>query len=174
MMLNITCLLYDGEMTESALRNFKPWALDSAGREVTKKIEIQSVYTSIYIVCNLIVTFAGAILYVIPVENDKEIFFACYLFQRLFPNYGFVLNWLYRLTFIALGLAGVTTFHAFIYGVQHMKFQLFLFWEYEKNITDIEEYNNIGDVDLLKNTDFQSEVANRIKFCVKRQIEMLQ
>jgi hypothetical protein len=157
-----------------ACQEFKPWALDSAGTEETKEIEIQALYTKIYVVLNLFMTFIGALLYFIPIENDEKIFFACYLFQRWFPSYGFVLNWLYRSTFFVLGFAMITCGHQFIYGVQQIRFELCLLTHCIKRITDIEQYNSANDCELLINKDFQNEVENRLTFCVKRHIEMLQ
>jgi hypothetical protein len=155
-----------------ALQEFKAWALDET--EDTKEIESQAIHTSIYVTFNLIMALTVATLHFVPTNSDEEIFFAFYLFQRWFPKYGFVLNWLYRSTFFVIGFVMVTCIHQFIYGIQHAKFQLSLLVRCARHITDIKQYNSVEDYELLKNEDFQNEVENRLKFCVKRHIEMLQ
>jgi hypothetical protein len=161
-------------MVVKAFQEFKPWAIDSVGTKVLKKIETQALYTSIYVAFNLIMSLIAAILHFIPAKCDEDIFFAYYLFHRWFPSYGFVLNWLYRSTFFVLGFAMITCGHQFIYGIQQTKFQIYLLMHCVRRITDIEQYNSVKDCELLKNQDFQNEVENRLKFCVKRHIEMLQ
>jgi hypothetical protein len=76
--------------------------------------------------------------------------------------------------FFVLGFAMITCGHQFIYGVQQIRFELCLLTHCIKRITDIEQYNSANDCELLKNKDFQNEVENRLKVCVKRHIEMLQ
>jgi hypothetical protein len=146
--------------------------LDSAGTEETKEIESQSLFTSIYIVLNLIMALRAASLYFVETDSDVDFFFAFYLLQNWFPNYGFVLNWLYRSTFFVLAYVTVTTGHQFIYVVQHLKFQFLLILYCMRYITDVEQYNSVEDHKLLKNEHFQNEIENRLKFCAKSHINI--
>jgi hypothetical protein len=134
-------------MPEQVLQEFKPWASDSAGEEINQKIQQESKYISALLLFNMILTFLAALFHFIPVENDDEVFFAFMLFSKWFPKYGVLLNWFYRSTFFYMGI-----------------------------VTDLPEQNtnNINDCDLLKNSDYQRKVEQRIKFCIKRHVELLQ
>jgi hypothetical protein len=161
-------------LAELALQEFKPWALDSAGKETHQEIQQESKYISALLLFNMILTFLAALFHFIPVENDEEVFFAFMLFQKWFPKYGVVLNWLYRSTFFVMAFVMITSIHQFIYAIEQIKFQIFLLVFYIRLVTDLHEYNDTNDCDLLKNTDYQRKVEQRIKFCIKRHVELLQ
>jgi hypothetical protein len=163
-------------MPEQVLQEFKPWASDSAGEEINQKIQQESKYISALLLFNMILTFLAALFHFIPVENDDEVFFAFMLFSKWFPKYGVLLNWFYRSTFFVLAFVMITPIHQFIYVIEQIKFQIFLLASYMRIVTDLPEQNtnNINDCDLLKNSDYQRKVEQRIKFCVKRHVELLQ
>jgi hypothetical protein len=159
---------------ECILQEFKPWALNSAGKKLTRKIERDSIYITAFILSNLILTLLATTSHFIPVDNDEEVFFAFYFFPKYVPQCGIVLNWIYRSTFFVVGFVMVICNYQFIYYIQHIKFQLSMLWQHGKCVTDLIEYNNTNDCDLLKITDFQCKVEARLKFCVKRHGELLQ
>ncbi|CAH1378820.1 unnamed protein product [Tenebrio molitor] len=45
--------------------------------------------------------------------------------------------------------------------------------QHAESITDFTEYNNISDCNLLKSADFQYQVEKKLKFFVKRHVELL-
>jgi hypothetical protein len=173
-MLNIIALLCDGDSVDRILLEFKPWALDSAGKELSQRIKKEAMSTSVIVIVNSLIALLAAFLFFLPAENDEELFFALYLFKRWFPVYGFVLSWIYRSTFFVISYVLITSIHEFIYTVQHVKFQLYLFLFHLKNITDLTEYNSVSDHNLLINKHFQCIITQRLKFCVKRHAELLQ
>jgi hypothetical protein len=173
-MLNIIALLCDGDSVDRILLEFKPWALDSAGKKISQRIKKEAISTSVIVIVNSLIALLAALLFFLPAENDKELFFALYLFKRWFPVYGFVLSWIYRSTFFVISYVLITSIHEFIYTVQHVKFQLYLLLFHLKNITDLTEYNSVSDHNLLINKHFQRIITQRLKFCVKRHAELLQ
>jgi hypothetical protein len=173
-MVNITALLCDGDSVDLIVLEFKPWALDSAGKELSQKIKKEARCTSIIVIVNFVIAFLSAVLFFLPAENDEELFFALYLFKRWFPVYGFVLSWIYRSTFFVLAYVLITPIHEFIYVIQHVKFQFYLFLHHLKNITNVNEYNSVSDHNLLLNEDFQRTITKRLKFCIKRHVEWLE
>jgi hypothetical protein len=173
-MVNFTVMLCVGDSVDLIVHEFKPWALDSAGKELSQKIKKEAMRTSIIVIVNSVIALLAAVLFFLPAENDEELFFALYLFKRWFPVYGFVLSWMYRSMFFVVSYVLITPIHEFIYIVQHAKFQFFLFLHHVKNITDVIEYNNVSDHNLLINEDFQRTIAQRLKFCVKRHVELLE
>lgn len=148
--------------------------MNSAGENLTRKIERESFYTSVFVVVNLILSLLSAICHFIPLDDDEEVFFALYFFQKYFPQCGIVLNWIYRSTFFVVGFVMVTCIYQYIYIVQHIKFQLSMLRQHAESITDFTEYNNISDCNLLKSADFQYQVEKKLKFFVKRHVELLQ
>ncbi|CAH1378843.1 unnamed protein product, partial [Tenebrio molitor] len=107
-MVNIIALLCDGNSVDRIMLEFKPWALDSAGKELSQKIKKEAMRTSIVIIVNSLIALLLSVLFFLPAENDEELFFALYLFKRWFPVYGFVLSWIYRSTFFVLAYVLIT------------------------------------------------------------------
>jgi hypothetical protein len=173
-MVNIIALLCDGDSVDRIMLEFKPWALDSAGKELSQKIKKEAMCTSIIVIVNSVIALLAALLFFLPAENDEELFFALYLFKRWFPVYGFVLSWIYRSTFFVLAYVLITPIHEFIYVIQHVKFQFYLFLHHLKKITNVNEYNSVSDHNLLLNEDFQRTITKRLKFCIKRHVEWLE
>jgi hypothetical protein len=93
------------EIALSALTDFKLWPLDSAGYEILTEITTESMLYSYFIIGNSIVSLIPLILFVVPVRNDEDGFFALYIFDNWFPDYNVVLNWIYRSTFPVLTYA---------------------------------------------------------------------
>jgi hypothetical protein len=154
------------------LLEFKPWALDSAGKELSQRIKKEAMSTSVIVIVNSLLALLAALLFFLPAENDEELFFALYLFKRWFPVYGFVLSWIYRTTFFVLSYVLITSIHEFIYTVQHTKFQLYLLLFHLKNITNLTEYNSVSDHNLLINEHFQLTITQRLKFCVSKSAQV--
>jgi hypothetical protein len=94
---------------------------------------------SYFIIGNAIVSLIPLILFVVPVRNDEDGFFALYIFDNWFPDYNVVLNWIYRSTFPVLAYAMICGPNILLYTT-------------EQN---------------------QTEVEHRIKFCIKRHIEII-
>jgi hypothetical protein len=41
------------------------------------------------------------------------------------------------------------------------------------NLTNVVQYNSEDDSSLLKNEHYQMEVENRIKFCIKKHVDII-
>jgi hypothetical protein len=84
-MLNIIALLCDGDSVDRILLEFKPWALDSAGKELYQRIKKEAMSTSVIVIVNSLIALLTAVLFFLPAENDENLFFALCLFKRWFP-----------------------------------------------------------------------------------------
>jgi hypothetical protein len=172
-MVNIAGLLLGSEIVFSALTDFKLWALDSAGYEILAEITTESMLYSYFIIGNAIVSLIPLILFVVPVRNDEDGFFALYIFDNWFPDYNVVLNWIYRSTFPVLAYAMICGPNILLYTTEHIKFQMYLVLKHIDHITTVVDYTNCDDGFLLRNQHYQTEVEHRIKFCIKRHIEVI-
>jgi hypothetical protein len=172
-MLNIAAVLLCGEIALSALTDFKLWALDSAGYEILTEITTESMLYSYFIIGNTILSLIPLILFVVPVPNDEDVFFPLYIFDRWFPDYTVVLNLIYRSTFVILAYAMINGLNILVYTIEHIKFQVYLLVKHIDHITTVVEYTNCDDGFLLRNQHYQTEVEHRIKFCIKRHIEII-
>jgi hypothetical protein len=94
-----------------------------------------------------------------------------YLFDRWFPSCAPILKWFYRLTILVVAFAIVNSAHMFLYITEQLKFQTYLLLKHVDNITSLEEYCDDGL--LIKNKHYQIAIERRIKFCIKRHIELI-
>jgi hypothetical protein len=76
-MPSIVALHLDGDVPEFSLQNTKPWSLDSAGKET--KIKTESASWTIFVIANLGLALRTAIVFVLPVPHDEDMFFAVIL-----------------------------------------------------------------------------------------------
>ncbi|CAH1378625.1 unnamed protein product, partial [Tenebrio molitor] len=109
--------------------------------------------------------------FIVPFPNDEEVYFAMYLFDRWFPSCAPILKWFYRLTILVVAFAIVNSAHMFLYITEQLKFQTYLLLKHVDNITSLEEYCDDGL--LIKNKHYQIAIERRIKFCIKRHIELI-
>jgi hypothetical protein len=172
-MLSITTLLQDGDLAEVCLQNTKPWSLDSAGKETMAKIKTESAFWTVFVIVNLGLALIAAILFVLPVTHDEDVFFAVYFFDKYFFDYASVLIWIYKSTFFIVAFMMVNCSHLFLYGIQQMIFQMYLLVTHLVNLTNVVQYNSEDNSSLLKNEHYQMEVENRIKFCIKKHVEII-
>jgi hypothetical protein len=170
-MLSLVVLLNENKMVDNILKIFKLWPMDSAGNETLAKIKTESRFFSFLVIVNLILTLIAAILFIVPFPYDEEVYFAMYLFDRWFPSCAPILKWFYRLTLLVVGFAIVTSAHMFLYITEQLKFQTYLLLKHVDNITSLEEYCDDGL--LIKNKHYQTAIERRIKFCIKRHIELI-
>ncbi|XP_068897267.1 uncharacterized protein [Tenebrio molitor] len=160
---------YSGNIT---LKNLKPWALDSGDNKTTAKIKTESVFWTSFVFVNFGLALIAASLFVLPVRNDKDVFFALYLFDRYFSEYASILNWVYRWMVFIQGFTMVNCSHLFLYIVEHILFQVNLLLSRIAGITNVSQYDSEDESSLLKNEHYQMEVENRIKFCIKRHVDL--
>ncbi|CAH1378824.1 unnamed protein product, partial [Tenebrio molitor] len=107
------------------------------------------------------------------VTHDEDVFFAVYFFDKCFFEYASLLNWIYRSTFFILAFTMVNCSHLFLYVIQQMIFQMYLLVTHLANLTNVVQYNSEDDSSLLKNEHYQMEVENRIKFCIKKHVDII-
>jgi hypothetical protein len=155
------------------LKNLKPWALDSGDKQTTAKIKTESVFWTSFVIVNLGMGLIAAALFVLPVRHDEDAFFALYLFDRYFSEYAYILNWLYRFTFFIVAFTMMNCSHLFLYIVEHVIFQTNLLLIHVANITNMAQYDSEDESSLFKNEHYQMEVENRIKFCIKRHVDLI-
>jgi hypothetical protein len=158
-------------VVDDILKIFKLWPMDSAGNETLAQIKTESRFFSFLVIVNLILTLIAAILFIVPFSYDEEVYFAMYLFDRWFPSCAPILKWFYRLTILVVAFAIVNSAHMFLYITEQLKFQTYLLLKHVDNITSLEEYCDDGL--LIKNKHYQIAIERRIKFCIKRHIELI-
>jgi hypothetical protein len=173
-MLSITTLLQDGDLAEVCIQITKPWSLDSAGKETMAKIKTESAFWTVFVILNLELALTAAILFVLPVTHDEDVFFAVYFFDKCFFEYASLLNWIYRSTFFIVAFMMVNCSHLFLYSICTTNDdQMYLLVTHIANLTNVVQYNSEDDSSLLKNEHYQLEVENRIKFCIKKHVELI-
>ncbi|XP_044262283.1 uncharacterized protein LOC123009825 [Tribolium madens] len=171
--LSLITLLYEGNIVTRILKKCNRWALNTIDDKIYQEIRKEAIFCTCFVITNLILTLVAIFTFLTPVELDKDVFFPVYFFNKfLDKTCATILIWIYRATFLLLGLVVVTCAHQLLYVIQQFKFQVYLLQKYVENITNIEFFDEIDSI-LLKNVSYQKEVKRRIQFCVKRHIQIL-
>ncbi|XP_064211080.1 uncharacterized protein LOC103314365 [Tribolium castaneum] len=171
--LSMITLLYEKNMVKHILEKCKLWALNSIDDKIYQDIRREALFGTVFVITNLILVFVTTITFIIPAPLDRDVFFVVYFFESyLDQTWGKILTLVYRATFLLLGFIVVTCAHQLFYTIQQFKFQIYLLKEHVENITNIEFFDE-DDSLLLKNPSYQREVKRRVRFCIKRHIQIL-
>lgn len=158
------------KVTKNLLNTFEWWPNDAADPEIKNRIKREAFYINTFFVVNAIVGLASGVLHAIPLEDDKELFYALVIFEEFAPKWKFWLEWLYRMSFLVVPLVMTYTSHIGIYMCARFWFQFYTYNEYLKKINFLSDAQQTPD--LIENQNYQNEIKKRLVFCIKRNIHM--
>jgi hypothetical protein len=147
------------------------WAEDSCGKEVFMKIKKHTFYIKVYAITHAFIGTFNAVLFVYPREQDTNNFLFFKFFHDNLYSYRHILGVPLRLimaidlyTMITLGLH-------LVYITQHMKFQMLLL---NNCLEEISKEYDVEDKYLFYNDNYQKTIKQRLHFCIKRHMELVQ
>ncbi|EFA02841.1 odorant receptor 277 [Tribolium castaneum] len=170
-MLAIYIILFEKNFIANLSGELKMWSFRSAGAEITRQIRFESRVVTIYAIINFVMVVIASCLHITPLESDYETFYMIRFFEDKIPDYANVCKTSYRSTFLVMGYVMMVHVYQIIYATQHGKFQIMLYLEYVKRVTQFNE--KIGEKCLFYNESFQKMVARKLKNCVIRHNEFL-
>ncbi|KAJ3627731.1 hypothetical protein MTP99_015085 [Tenebrio molitor] len=122
---------------------------------------------------NTILSIATGIALVFP--NEKEIhyhYFLKILAEQTLPNFiTQTLYYVYKINFVFLFFVMTVNSIRLLYVSRQIKFQSYLFLEHLGNIS---EGYDVDDLNIFYNQEYQKEVNNKLKFCIRRHLHIVQ
>jgi hypothetical protein len=142
------------------------WEVNCCGKQVENRIKREIFWLNCVLVINTIITMYSVITHMIPLEDDKELFFPFAIFEEFFPRCEKWLSAMYRAGFLLMPAAMQTTCYVIVYMGTHMRFQFYILIHFLENING--DYNTSIPERLINNSQYQKEIKERIVFCIKR------
>jgi hypothetical protein len=148
------------------LDKFQIWEINCCGIQLENRIKREVFWLNCVLVINTIIAMYSVITHMIPLEDDKELFFPFAIFEEFFPHWEKWLSAMYRTGFLLMPAAMQTTCYAIVYFGTHMKFQIYILINFLENING--DYKTSIPERLINNCQYQKEIKERIIFCIKR------
>lgn len=158
------------EVSKISTKKLEWWPFDQVGPKIKKRIKFEALYINTFFVINSVMGFVSGVLHVIPLEDDKELFYPLAIFEQFAPKWQFWLEWLYRMSFLLIPFIMAGPSYIGIYLSSRFRFQFYLFNEYLKNINYLND--NQQTPDFIENKDYQKKIKKRLIFCIKRNIHL--
>lgn len=172
-MLAIIIIILRGKLVHNLENEIKIWTLDSAGEDLRFKLEFRAKIITAFTMINTIIAMIGGILYVKPLSDNVNLFFALRLIHDYFPNYKNVFEFLYRMSLPIFGYLMIVHCYQIMYYTQHINFQIEMFKKLLINLANWENTSSLEN-DLFYNPEYQMEIKQRLKFCIIRWGEFIQ
>ncbi|EFA04740.1 odorant receptor 329 [Tribolium castaneum] len=172
-MLAILTVIFKGQIVQHLTDEFKIWAIDSASKKLQSEIKLKIKIITAFVITNSLIAVWGGFLYVQPLSEDENLYFALSFIHQYFPNQSSTLEFFYRMTYPILGY--LMTVHAYqcLYYTQHINFQLRMFTEVVAEFAPVKRFL-LFEHHLFYNKKYQTEIEQRLKFCIKRSQEFVQ
>ncbi|XP_044253104.1 uncharacterized protein LOC123004052 [Tribolium madens] len=164
----LSFILYYINVMYKSFQKIPLWKFNTAGTAYEKRVKRDALYTKIYVVFIVITGFCAAVLYVIPTEEDHEIFFIMTWFEDNMLEWADILSLGHRLTFLFVSFLMQAPCLQICYLLKHGQYQVGIIKVLVENIHF--EFENLDEIDF--NEKFHDEIRKRLVFCVKRHISL--
>ncbi|KAJ3664329.1 hypothetical protein Zmor_008510 [Zophobas morio] len=161
----LTALIYVPQTKKLVLEYVQELKHDNNSSCKDNKKELIRAVT--YMISSLIFAVIAGILFAIPSEEDKDIFYPFSLSQEFFPELEYFVTWGFKCCCVPLGCAGaISPAHYLAYAVLHFKLQANVLLHNIENINKNYENNEFLD------TESQNVIKKRLLFCLKHHISV--
>jgi hypothetical protein len=146
------------------------WSPSSTTNQVKESIMRYSKYVTYLII---LITFLGILagIVIIPIGRAVDHQFAMFFFRTYLPNFHYLLDIIYCLSFIVTGHTIVNWANMIAYYCYLSKCQLTLYAEAIKYLCV--KYEDQDDDSLFYSKEYQQIIKDRIRFIIIRHIELL-
>ena len=148
----------------------KSWTVNATTRQTGRKILKECTYATYVVVFNSALgVFAGFVLY--PVGVEQEYHFPIYFFRKCTPDFHYVFEFLYFLTFPVSAYLMCNLVNFVTYYTHHVVTQIRL----GKDTIDTvcSGYEDRDDDELYNSEEYQSTIRQRLRFLIIRQSDFL-
>nr|XP_015837952.1 PREDICTED: uncharacterized protein LOC103314767 [Tribolium castaneum] len=166
----LSFILYFITTMYNSFQKYPLWKVDTVGTAYKKIVERDALYTKIYIVVIIVIGFCTGILYVIPTDEDHEMFFIMTWFEDNLLEWADILSLCHRCSFLFVSLLMQAPCFQICYLLKHAEYQLGIIQKLLENI-----HYGFEDLDEMTcgDTKVQGEIRTRLLFCVKRHVSFI-
>ncbi|XP_064213105.1 uncharacterized protein LOC107397920 isoform X2 [Tribolium castaneum] len=171
-MLAILTVILKGKIIENLADEIKIWAIENASKNLQSEINLKIKIITTFVIVNTLIAVTGGFLYMHPLPEDVHLFFALRLIRDYFPNHYTSLEFFYRMSFPIFAYLMTTHANQFLYYTQHINFQIKMFREV---CLEVKAWKTVSPFEnhLFYNKKYQTEIEQRLKFCIKRSQEFV-
>jgi hypothetical protein len=162
--------------TETCREKLDCWSEDSGSRETFLRIKRDARRATIYTILNTVLSIAAGVTLVLP--NEDEIHYHYFLKildiwdEQTAPNFiTQTLYYVYKINFVFLFFVMTVNSIRILYVSRQFKFQSYLLLEHLGNIS---EGYDVDDLNIFYNEEYHKEVNNKLKFCIRRHLQIAQ
>lgn len=152
------------DMSEQIIARLPRWTYDTAGPTIQKQIFKQSKIINLYALCNFLLIIVTAIVLIVPMQGDDEMYFPIYFGNQYSNIIGIIASIYYRSCFVAMIFLIPAQAYHLMASSFHAKFQIYMWNKFiEEIITD----------NILLNKNCQYIVKLRLKYCINRHQQII-
>jgi hypothetical protein len=162
--------------TETCREKLDCWSEDSGSRETFLRIKRDARRATIYTILNTVLSIAAGVTLVLP--NEDEIHYHYFLKildiwdEQTAPNFiTQTLYYVYKINFVFLFFVMTVNSIRILYVSRQFKFQSYLLLEHLGNIS---EGYDVDDLNIFYNEEYHKAVDNKLKFCIRRHLQIAQ
>lgn len=117
---------------------------------------------TIFFLGNLFIALLSGYLHGIPDNDDPEVFYAFAIFENICSQWKTYFSFLYRITFPVVAYVMILPIYTLIYGVIHLKSQIYYLKNHLLNIN--KGYDITSDNQLYYNQDYQLNIKRKLVY----------
>ena len=163
-------ILTKNYLIEDTMSVIELWAVDSADEETKTRILKESKFLNAFACFNSTMGLIWATAMIYPNQRDIEHSFPAFLFNKWSPQYDYFLGYAFNLTSFVTSFTMVALGYQFIYGTQHLKFQMYILNKFIEGICH--DFVPSDDGDLFDKAH-QMEIKFRLKVLVKKHQDII-
>ncbi|RZC39024.1 hypothetical protein BDFB_005188 [Asbolus verrucosus] len=163
-------LIVKNRLVDDVMAHINLWDIDNAGEEIETQIMNESKIINLFAVANTSLAVITSISYIFPNAYDEEMILVFRIYQEVFSGQSVFFSTFHRLTYCMLCFIMTAYPYIVIYITQHVKFQLYMFNKYIKELMD--DYDG-AEERLICTEGYQKEIEFRLKFLIERHNEFI-
>jgi hypothetical protein len=171
LMVSISFILFYKNILYKYFQKVPKWKLDAVSKQDKSKIAKEALYVTLFCCLAIIVGVSTGVLYLIPSEEDHEIFFIMTWFEENLLEWADILSLFHRLSFPFASFLMQTPCIQLCYTLSHLQYQMKIFIRLVENLNTGYEDTDLDQ--LIFNEDHHKEIKRRLIFCIKRHTEII-
>ncbi|KAJ3664103.1 hypothetical protein Zmor_008298 [Zophobas morio] len=158
-LLSTFTIPYSTQLVAKFFNELKYWDLKNADPKVEENIKREARRINLYLILYLILVASSAVFNMIPNQDDVAMMHYFMIARTYFPRWENCFFWVFRFSYPMIGLIMISPYIQVLYCCKCFKFKSLLL------LSALEEieygFEDSGD------SGFQSEIKNKLIFCVK-------
>ncbi|KAJ3644141.1 hypothetical protein Zmor_026813 [Zophobas morio] len=171
MLVCISFILYYNIILYDLRRVSPKWQFSVAKSIMKKTFCDECFYLTLFTLILLSLTVGGSIIFIIPTEQEHEIFFLYDWMGNHFVEGKSAVIILIKFSLIFLALILQIPYCQIAYSFQQQNFRFYSLIDHLESVNA--DFEDVSPSDLLFNQIYHQSIQERLEYCIKRHIELL-